>query len=137
MGRRAGKTNKTRLWAILGLLAGLFWLFPGNPAQADDRKTRVITFLSSGDYTTTTAYSTGFDVSAYNEGQILVNATVESGTTSTLDFTVQTSDDNTTYYDHTTLTQITAIGQTRYAITNFGKYVRLKYVISGGYTFTN
>jgi hypothetical protein len=105
------------------------------PAQAADHKTTVITYLSSGAYTTATAYSTGFEVSAYSEGQILVNVTVESGATSTLDFTVQTSDDNSTYYDHTTLAQITATGQYRYAVTNFGKYVRLKYVIVGGFTF--
>lgn len=102
--------------------------------NASDRKTRVITFLSSGTYTAATAYSTGFDVSAYHEGQILTSITAEAGT-STLDITVQTSDDNSTYYDHTSCTQRTATGQYRTAITNFGKYVRLKYVV-GGTSFT-
>ena len=98
--------------------------------NASDRKTRVITFLSSGTYTAATAYSTGFDVSAYHEGQILTSITAEAGT-STLDITVQTSDDNSTYYDHTSCTQRTATGQYRTAITNFAKYVRLKYVVGG------
>jgi hypothetical protein len=103
-------------------------------AYAGDRKTRVITLLSSGTYTAATAYSTGFDVSAYHEGQILVNITAEAGA-STLDITIQTSDDNSTYYDHSSCTQRTATGQYRTAVTNFGKYVRLKYVV-GGTSFT-
>ena len=80
--------------------------------NASDRKTRVITFLSSGTYTAATAYSTGFDVSAYHEGQILTSITAEAGT-STLDITVQTSDDNSTYYDHTSCTQRTATGHSQ------------------------
>jgi hypothetical protein len=134
MARVHRKTDKLRLWAILGLLVSLFWLLPGNQAQAEDRKTRTITFLSSGTYTAATGYSTGFDVSAYTEAQILVNVTAE-GDVSTLDITVQVSDDNTTYYTHTAMTQITGTGQYRTAITNFGKYVRLKYVV-GGTSFT-
>ena len=118
--------------AILAALVAVFALV--SIGQAADRKTRVITFLASGTYTAATAYSTGFDVSAYTEAQILTNITAEAGT-STLDITVQTSDDNSTYYDHTSCTQRTATGQYRTAITNFGKYVRLKYVV-GGTSFT-
>lgn len=117
---------------ILAALVAIFVMAPG--AHAGDRKTRVITFLSSGTYTAATANSTGFEVSAYIEGQILVNVTAEADT-STLDITVQTSDDNSTYYDHTSCAQITATGQYRYPATNFGKYVRLKYVV-GGTSFT-
>jgi len=119
---------------IIAIIAIAAILIVSSIAQASDRKTRVITFLSSGAYTAATAYSTGFDVSAYNEGQILTSITAEAGT-STLDITVQTSDDNSTYYDHTSCTQRTAIGQYRTAISNFGKYVRLKYVV-GGTSFT-
>lgn len=103
-------------------------------AGAGDRKVSGKTMLSSGTYTAATAYSSGFVVSAYIEGQVLVNVTAEADT-STLDITVQTSDDNSTYYDHTSCAQITATGQYRTAITNFGKYVRLKYVV-GGTSFT-
>jgi len=129
----AGSRAKVITWAILCVLAAYFGLFSEN-IDAADRKTRTITFLSSGTYTAATAYSTGFDVSAYIEGQILVNVTAEGGT-STLDITIQTSDDNSTYYDHTSMSQITATGQYRQSITNFGKYVRLKYVV-GGTSFT-
>ncbi|MBU1067668.1 hypothetical protein KKE60_07755 [Patescibacteria group bacterium] len=105
-----------------------------SPARAADRKTHVITFLASGTRTAATAQSTGFDVSAYIEGQILVNVTAESGV-STLDIIVETSDDNSTYYTHTAMAQITATGQYLQAITNFGKYVRLNYTV-GGTSFT-
>lgn len=127
--KEARKALFVCLTAILCLLAADF-VFAG------DRKTRIITFLSSGDRTAATAYSSGFEVSAYHEGQVLVSVTAESGV-STLDITVQTSDDNSVYYDHTTCAQITATGQYRYAFTNFGKYVRYKYVVGGtSFTFT-
>ena len=135
--KRAGlfiQKYKMPLWTIFWALT--FVMFAVSICEAADRKISVKTFLSSGTYTAATAYSSGFDVSAYIEGQILVNVTAEAGV-STLDITVQTSDDNTTYYDHTTIAQITATGQTRAAITNFGKYVRLKYVVGGtSMTFT-
>ena len=116
------------------LLALISMLFLALNADAGDRKTRVITFKASGQVTASTAQTTGFTVAAYHEVQIVVKVRAVGGT-STLDITVQTSDDNSTYYDHTTCAQITATGQYRYAITNFGKYVRLNYVV-GGTSFT-
>jgi hypothetical protein len=104
------------------------------PAAAYDRQTRVITYLSSGLKTAATAQSTAFEVSAYTEAQIFIDVTAEAGT-STLDITIQTSPDNVTWYTHTTIAQITATGQYRQAITNFGKYVRINYVV-GGTSFT-
>jgi len=95
---------------------------------------RTITFLASGLKTAATAQSTGFDVSAYTEGQIFIDVTVEAGT-STLDITVQTSPDNAVWYTHTTVSQISAIGQTRAAVTNFGNYMRINYIV-GGTSFT-
>lgn len=125
--------TKNRLTgAILTALLIVFALC--SDVKAGDRKTRVITFKASGQVTASTAQTTGFDVSAYAEGQILVTVTAEGGV-STLDITVQTSDDNSTYYDHTSCAQITATGQYRTAITNFGKYVRLSYTV-GGTSFT-
>ena len=102
--------------------------------RADDRKTRAITFLSSGLKTAATAQSTAFDVSAYTEGQIFIDVTAE-GATSTLDITVQTGPDNATWYTHTTVGQISATGQTRAAVTNFGNYLRISYTV-GGTSFT-
>jgi hypothetical protein len=98
------------------------------PVSAEDRRTRIISFLSSGTYTAATGYSTAFEVSAYAEGQIFVNVTTKNGA-STLDVTIQTSPDNLTWYTHTTIGQITATGQYRQAIANFGKYVRVSYVV--------
>ena len=100
------------------------------PARAEDRRTRVISMLSSGTYTAATAQSTAFDVSAYTEGMIFVNATTRGGS-STIDVTIQTSPDNLTWYTHTTMTQVTAAGQFKQAITNFGKYVRISYTVGG------
>ena len=125
-------TRNRLIGVILLILALIFALC--SDVRADDRKTRVVTFKASGIVTASTAQTTGFEVSAYTEGQLLVNVTAE-GATSTLDITVQTSDDNSTYYDHTSCAQITATGQYRTAITNFGKYVRLSYVV-GGTSFT-
>jgi len=103
-------------------------------AQADDHKTRTITILSSGIKTAATSQSSSFDVSSYTEGQVFVDVTVEAST-STLDITVQTSPDNVTWYTHTAMSQITAIGQYRQAITNFGNYLRIYYTV-GGTSFT-
>lgn len=132
--RWVSQRSKWRLWAILGIVVAYFVIFSVQ-AAAEDRKTRVITFVSSGTYTAVTAYSTGFEVSAYSEAQILVSVTAE-GDTSMLDITVQTSNDNSIYYDHTSCAQIRSTGQYRYDVENFGKYVRLKYVVAGtSFTF--
>ncbi len=122
--------------AILALLAAVLitQFILVSPALADDRKTRAITFLSSGLKTAATAQSSAFDVSAYTEGQIFIDVTAEAAV-STLDITIQTSPDNVTWYTHTTVGQITATGQTRQAITNFGNYLRIHYVV-GGTSFT-
>jgi hypothetical protein len=123
-------------WAAWALLA--FILFASfilaSPARAEDRKTRLVTFLSSGIKTAATAQSSAFEVSAYTEGQIFIDVTAEAGT-STLDVTVQTSPDNVTWYTHTTIGQISATGQTRAAVTNFGNYMRINYTV-GGTSFT-
>ena len=118
-----------RTWLILALL-----LVACSAASAADRTTREVTFKASGLVTASTAQTSGFNLAAYHEGQILVNVTAEADT-STLDITVQTSDDNSTFYDHTACTQITATGQHRCAVTNFGKYLRLSYTV-GGTSFT-
>lgn len=121
-----------RLAALVVIAALVFgvMLFSSGKAQAEDRTTRVITLLSSGTYTAATGYSTSFDVSAYAEGQIFIDVTTEAGT-STLDVTVEVSPDDSTWYTHTSVAQISATGQYRMAITNFGKYIRVKYVVSG------
>ena len=135
-GSLAVRGSNLRTWAMLAALAVILivQLVTVSALRADDRKTRLITLLSSGIKTAATAQSTGFDVSAYTEGQIFIDVTVEAST-STLDITIQTSPDNATWYTHTTVGQISAIGQTRVAITNFGNYMRIQYVV-GGTSFT-
>jgi hypothetical protein len=135
----ASSADRRVNFLFLAILAGLAAIFITSlvcvsTARAEDRKTRAITFLSGGLKTAATAQSTAFDVSAYNEGQIFIDVTAE-GAVSTLDITIQVSPDNTTWYTHTTLAQITAIGQTRAAVTNFGNYMRINYVL-GGTSFT-
>ncbi|MCE5212987.1 MAG: hypothetical protein LLG40_15705 [Deltaproteobacteria bacterium] len=105
-----------------------------SPVWAQDHKTRVITLSSSGLKTAATSQTSAYDVSAYSEGQIFVDVTAE-GSVSTLDIIIQTSPDNVTWYTHTTMSQITATGQVRQAITNFGNYIRIYYTV-GGTSFT-
>lgn len=132
-GENATQAILARLAAII-LMAAVFFVLTISNSQADDRRTRAIAFLSSGTYTTATAYSTAFDVSAYSEAQLFIDVTAEAEA-STLDVTIQVSPDNTTWYTHTAVAQITATGQYRTAITNFGNYLRIKYVV-GGTSFT-
>ena len=128
-------SRRPMAWQIfLWMCVAIALFLAADFALAGDRKTRVVTFLASGVRTAATAQSSGFEVSAYHEGQILINVTAESGT-STLDIIIETSNDNSTYYTHTTIGQITATGKTRQAITNFGKYVRINYTV-GGTSFT-
>lgn len=115
---------------LAALLAAILAFLAAFPAQAWDRSTRVITILSSGTRTAATAQSSSFVVAAYAEGQIFVDVTAEAGV-STLDIVIQTSPDDSTWYTHTTMSQITATGQVRQAITNFGKYVRVSYTVGG------
>lgn len=132
-GSIAVRGSNLRLWAVLALLAVVFFAVAGQGFAAD-RKTRVITLLSSGTYTTATGYSTAFDVSSYTEGQVFINVTAEAGA-STLDVTIQVSPDNAAWYTHTAAAQITETGQYRAAIANIGNYLRIKYVV-GGTSFT-
>lgn len=123
-----------RSWAVLASLALFFaTVIPG---FAEDRKTRVVSMLSSAARTAGSGTSSTYEVSKYIEGQVLVDVTAESGS-STLTVTVMTSDADSTWYTHTTMTAVTETGQYRQAVTNFGKYVRLHYDVAGtSYTFS-
>jgi len=135
MKNRAQEVSKAGI--ILAMLfAAVLAVLAAYPAQAGDRSTRVITILSSGTRTAATGQSSSFVVSAYHEGQIFVDVTAEGGV-STLDIVIQTSPDDATWYTHTTISQITATGQVRQAITNFGNYLRISYTVGGtSYTFS-
>jgi len=62
---------------------------------------------------------------------VLINVTAVSGTTHTLNVTLQTSPDASTVFDHTTLTEMTDTGNQVSSISNFGKFARLKAVVAG------
>jgi len=72
-----------------------------------------------------------YDFGDASECLVLVNVTAVSGVNPTLDITVQVSYDNSTWHDHTDLRQIIKAGNYPESITEFGKYVRLSYVIAG------
>jgi hypothetical protein len=98
--------------------------------QGSDRKTGNKVFEASAAHTAGTEYSTGFLVENYAEGVLLVNVSAMTGTPA-LRLVAETSEDNETYYYHSEIATITATGATAYPITNFGKYLRMKEVISG------
>lgn len=131
-GEGSSRGGKNALWRQRLTLMAAFILILTlvSTSFAEDRRARVVTFLSSGIKTAATAQSSAFDVSAYNEGQIFIDVTAE-GSVSTLDIVIQTSPDNSTWYTHTTVSQITATGQTRQAVTNFGNYMRIYYTVGG------
>ena len=85
---------------------------------------------------TTSGTSNSFKVKATNSIRLYVDVTAEVGT-STLDITVQTSPDNSNWYDVTDLDQITATGQYTGTATVVGPYMRVKYTIAGtSFTFS-
>ncbi len=79
----------------------------------------------------TSGQSNSYDMGDSLECLMLVNVTAASGTNPTLDIIVQVSDDNSTWYNHTTLAQILIVGNYPQGVTVFGKYVRLSYTIAG------
>ena len=84
---------------------------------------------------TTSSQSNSFKIKTSSSIRLYVDVTAEAGT-STLDITIQTSPDNTTWYDAVSMTQITATGQYTDTATIVGPYVRVKYTISGtSFTF--
>lgn len=101
--------------------------------------TRVIELVSSAARTATFAGS-AYVVKDMLEGRIFVDVTAVSGSSPTLDITIQDSpDDGTTWFTHSTVSQITATGQSVISITNFGKTIRANCVIAGAtpsFTFT-
>jgi len=133
-GKKAVTARYGRLMGAILAMAALVFLV-SSFSQAEDRKTRVISFLSSGTRTAATAQTTTFDVSSYTEGQIFIDVTAKVDNP-TLDVTIQTSPDNATWFTHTAMSQITTTGQYRQAITNFGKYLRLNHVVGATTSIT-
>lgn len=100
----------------------------------------VKTILSSA-ARTSTSYSSMFDLGSFDEMICIVNVTAASGTTPTLDITLQYSPDNVNWFDDPVehFSQFYGVNNQVAKITNFGKYVRWKYTVGGddpSFTFT-
>lgn len=106
-----------------------------------DRKTQRTTIFASA----AVAAATNSDkvaVQDFTEALVFLDCTAVSGTSPTMDPVVQVSDDDgTTWYtisktmtqeDGATLTQITAIGQYVFSVTNIGKHLRVRFPAPGG-----
>lgn len=84
---------------------------------------------------TTSSTSNSFKIKTSSSIRVYVDVTAEAGT-STLDIIIQTSPDNSTWYDAVAMTQISATGQYTDTATVIGPYMRIKYTIGGtGFTF--
>jgi len=82
-------------------------------------------------------YTSGFNVGELLEAVILINVTARSGTSPTLDTVLQTSPDNSTWFDMAdSFTQLTDVAKLLVKITNFGKFIRLKLTVGGTNTPT-
>lgn len=100
-------------------------------AVADSTSERV---LHASAAVTASGQSVGVDVSSYTEALLFVDITAVSGTTPTLDLTVQTYDFLSQQWfsvPGVTISQQTASGQVPVALTNFGETVRLNWVVGG------
>uniref|UniRef100_A0A6H1ZU27 DUF6385 domain-containing protein n=1 Tax=viral metagenome TaxID=1070528 RepID=A0A6H1ZU27_9ZZZZ len=98
------------------------------------RKTDDIELISSAQRTSS---STGsyYKVEDLIEGRVYIDITALSGSdTPTLTVTVQDSPDGTDWYTHTASGALTATGNYPLSLTNFGKYIRISYAISGTFT---
>ncbi len=80
---------------------------------------------------TVSGQSSAIDVSSIDEMVVFLNVSAVSGTSPTLDVTIEDSPDGTNWYTHTSFTQATATTKEAKRISNFGKFVRINYTIGG------
>lgn len=72
-----------------------------------------------------------FEVGPYTTARLALVCSARSGTTPTLDVTVETSFDGITWRAHGTFAQITATGTTRKSFGGLDRYVRVSWVVGG------
>lgn len=91
------------------------------------------TFLASAARTTSGDSGTVVDLGAYPNGNVFIGVTAASGTTPSMLVTFQSCPDTTpaNCIDHTTTSAITTTGNTLMKLNNFGRYVLIKYAITG------
>lgn len=108
-----------------------------SPTSARALNTRDLTLAASA---ARTATGNGSTVEPGDRGvaRLRLNVTAASGTTPTLNVTIQTSHDGTTWRTAGTFTQATATGEQRAAF-NIDRFVRASWAIAGttpSFTFT-
>jgi hypothetical protein len=79
---------------------------------------------------TTTANGATFEVGDKGVARLLLDVTARTGTTPTLDVTIQTSYDGTTWRTAGTFTQATAVGAQRSSF-NIDRFVRAIWTVGG------
>ncbi len=95
-------------------------------------KTGMVELLASAARTTTNNSGGNDFPESFDQCIAYVTVTAASGTTPTLDIKYQVSDDRgTTWYDHSTLTQITAVANQAKLIENPGRTCRIVSTIAG------
>jgi len=83
----------------------------------------------------TSSTSNSFKIQTSSSIRLYVDVTAEAGA-STLDIVIQTSPDNSKWYDAVSMDQISATGQYTTTATVIGPYIRIKYTIAGtSFTF--
>lgn len=107
--------------------------------------THEYTLYSAGTVVSTAdSASTALAVSHFREGIILLAVTAKSGTTPTVDFDVETSDDETNWHKLEDITQIndpdvaSQYNHPAHKVTNFGKFIRVNNpaAVTGSGSFT-
>lgn len=80
-----------------------------------------------------TASGTGdaVELGPFTTLRLVVTTSAVSGTTPTLDLTVETSHDGSTWRSHGTLAQITATGTQRKSFGGLDRYARLAWTVGG------
>jgi hypothetical protein len=79
-----------------------------------------------------TTYSDSVDVGELFEALILTNITAAGGASQTYDVTLQQSPDNSVWFDRDdTFARLTGVSKQVVKITNFGRFLRLKFVVGG------
>jgi hypothetical protein len=93
---------------------------------------QVHTILPSTQKGAGTSYSDSYDAGEFIEALILTNITAVSGSTQAYDVTLQQSPDDSVWFDRDdTFARLTGVSKQVVKITNFGRYLRLKFVVGG------
>lgn len=87
--------------------------------------------IESASAKTITGVSAGVEIADRGVARLLLNVTAASGTTPTLNVTMQTSSDNATWRSLGTFAQKTAAGSERLSFNGLDKFVRASWVIAG------